>query len=211
MKPSPPDEVRDMYETSADSYAEMMDSEIDLPIYSDVLGRLSKRIAKMPGILIDTSCGSGHMLSMYHERYDASRQLLGVDLSPRMVGIASRRLGSTARVVVGDMRDLGLVEPGSAVAVLSFFALHHLDPGDAGVALLEWHRALQLGGQLVLSVWEGAGAIDYGGESNIVAFRYSDDEISSWAEAAGFSITRCVTEAVEGFPMDAVYLEGIKD
>jgi ubiquinone/menaquinone biosynthesis C-methylase UbiE len=200
-----------MYEASANSYAEMMDSEIDLPVYSDVLGRLSERIAKVPGLLIDTSCGSGHMLSMYHEHYDPRRELLGIDLSSRMVAIAGSRLGSAAELVVGDMRDLSLIEAGSAAAVISFFGLHHLDPGEVGLALREWHRVLRSGGQLVMGVWEGAGAIDYGDEYEIVALRYSSDEISSWTQAAGFIVTRCVTESVEGFPMDAVYLEGEKN
>ena len=212
MKPSPPGEVREMYEASADAYAEMMNSEIDLPVYSDILGRLSDRIANTPGTLIDTSCGSGHMLSMYHERYDQGRPLLGIDLSPRMVTIAGHRLGSAGRVVIGDMRDLGTVDTGSAVAVLSFFCIHHLDPDGVNVALREWHRVLRLGGgQLVMAVWEGVGAIDYGDESDIVALRYSSDEISSRTQAAGFTVARCVTEPVEGFPMDAIYLEGGKE
>lgn len=56
MRPSSTGEVRELYEASADSYAAMMDSEIDLPIYSDTLERLSGRLANAPGVLIDTSC-----------------------------------------------------------------------------------------------------------------------------------------------------------
>ena len=208
MKPSHTEEVRQMYETSADSYAEMMDAEIDLPIYADTLGRLSERIDGVPGTVIDSSCGSGHMLSMYHERYDRSRPLLGLDLSPRMVAIARARLGSSAQVATGDMRDLATVEANSAAAALSFFAIHHLDPEGVRAALGEWHRVLRPGGQLLIATWEGTGAINYGEESDIVALRYRSDEIASWARAAGFTVTRCVTEPVEEIPMDAVYLEG---
>ena len=210
MKPSSADEVRNMYEETADSYAEMMDSEIDLPVYADTFGRLQEQIAGMPGTLIDTSCGSGHMLSLFHERYDQSRPLLGIDLSPRMVAIARERLGSLAQVVVGDMRDLSSVTEGSAVAILNFFALHHLDPKEARAALREWHRVLQPGGHLLLATWEGNGPIDYGDEADIVALRYLADEVSSWTREAGFSVTRCVVEPVEEIPMDAVYLEGVK-
>ena len=142
MKPSSTGDVRSMYEGSADSYAEMMDSEIDLPLYADTLGRLRERIGKTPGALIDSSCGSGHMLSMYHEQYDRSRPLVGIDLSPRMVAIAGARLGSSASVLVGDMGDLATVDTGSAAAVLNFFAVHHLDPEGVREALGEWHRVL---------------------------------------------------------------------
>jgi ubiquinone/menaquinone biosynthesis C-methylase UbiE len=88
MRPSPTDAVRKMYDETAESYAKMMDGEIGLPVYADVLGRLRDRIAKIPGAVVDTACGSGHMLSMYRESYDQEHPLLGVDLSPRMVSIA---------------------------------------------------------------------------------------------------------------------------
>jgi ubiquinone/menaquinone biosynthesis C-methylase UbiE len=120
LKPSPKKEVCDMYDSTADSYANMMDKEIDLPVYADVLGRLHERLAKVKGILIDTACGSGHMLSMYHDYFDQSRPLVGIDLSPRMVSIANERLGKRGQVVVGDMCELRSVESGSAAAVLNF-------------------------------------------------------------------------------------------
>jgi len=58
MKASSEREVRELYESTADSYAKMMDSEIELPIYADVLSRLHQRIFALPGSLVDTSCGS---------------------------------------------------------------------------------------------------------------------------------------------------------
>jgi hypothetical protein len=39
MKPSPIDSVRELYRASAASYAALMDSEIDLPVYDETLGR----------------------------------------------------------------------------------------------------------------------------------------------------------------------------
>ena len=210
MKPSDPEQVRAVYDATAESYAEIMETEIELPVYSDVLGRLYARIEGTPGRLIDTSCGSGHMLFMYHERHEQSRSLLGVDLSPRMVDIASKRLGSRAEVIIADMRDLSDVEAGSAAAILSFFAIHHLDRAEVGEALREWHRVLRPGGELIVAAWEGDGAIDYGEEGDIVALRYGADELASIARAAGFAIVRCVVEPVAGMPMDAVYLEGVK-
>ncbi len=210
MKPSSTEEVREMYEETADSYARMMDDEIDLPIYSDILGRLQVRVGKRSGSLIDTACGSGHMLLRYHERYDRSRPLMGVDLSPRMVAIVTERLGRRARIVVGDMREITDVEAGTAVAVLNFFALHHLDPEGVGEALKEWRRVLQPGGELVLAAWEGSGVIDYGDESEIIALRYGSDELKLWVSEAGFEVIRCVVEPVEGLPMDAIYLEAVK-
>ena len=66
------------------------------------------------------------------------------------------------------------------------------------------------GGQLLIAAWEGEGAIDYGDQSDIVALRYNSGELTLCAEEVGFEVTRCVVEPVEGFPMDAVYLEGAR-
>ncbi len=44
MKTSPDNEVRELYKETANSYNRMMDSEIELPIYSDTLSRLAARI-----------------------------------------------------------------------------------------------------------------------------------------------------------------------
>jgi len=211
MKTSPPEKVRELYEESADSYAEMMDAEIELPVYADILGRLVERIVDIPGPVIDTSCGSGHMLSRYRERYDSGRSLIGVDLSPRMVAISSERLGSSAQILHGDMRDLEGIESGSAAGVLSFFAIHHIGPEEVLAAFREWHRVLHSGGQLVVATWEGTGSIDYGEMSDVVALRYTEEEISDWAKKAGFVVDRCVVEPVEEIPMEAIYLEGTKE
>ena len=207
-KTSPLEEVRELYESTADSYADMMDAEIDLPVYGEVLSRLADHIADLEGPVVDTSCGSGHMLDRYRERLDATRPLVGIDLSPRMVAIAAARLGAGAQVFAGDMREVREVEAESAAAVVSFFAIHHLDPEEVPLALAEWRRVLRPGGRLLLAAWEGAGAIDYGGESGVVALRFTRNEVRHWAEAAGYVVDRCVVEPVEEIPMDAVYLEG---
>ena len=81
-------EVRDLYEESAGWYSEIMDEEIELPVYADTLRRLSDRLHAIPGPILDTSCGPGHMLARYHSHFDADRRLIGIDLSPRMVSIA---------------------------------------------------------------------------------------------------------------------------
>ena len=126
--------VFELYEGSAQSYSEMMDSEIDLPVYADVLGRLAERVADVDGFVVDTSCGSGHMLSMYRERYDAARSTIGFDLSPAMVSIARSRLGPGTDVVVGDMRHLTALESDSAAAVLTSLQCTTFAPKISG-----WH------------------------------------------------------------------------
>jgi ubiquinone/menaquinone biosynthesis C-methylase UbiE len=207
MKTSPEEQVRGLYESTAHDYAAMMDAEIDLPLYTSVLGKLKTKLDNTQGLLIDSSCGSGHMLWMYHSKFDRSRPLLGVDLSPTMVKIARARLGASADVHVGDMCRLDMVKDATAAGVICFFALHHLDAEGVQAALQEWCRVLVPGGQLLVATWEGDGVIDYGGESEVVALRYRDTDLSAWVAGAGLTATRCDVQPVQGMPMDAVYLE----
>lgn len=210
MKASSNESVRAMYDDSAADYDAMMDTEMELSVYADVLGRLAPRLRNLSGPVVDTSCGSGHMLARYHERHEPGRGLVGIDLSPRMAEIAKERLGDVAEVFVGDMRNLSTIDSGTAAAVISFFAIHHLDPDANAAAFAEWHRVLEPGGQLVLAAWEGTGTIDYGGAADITAFRYTEQLIRDWAVAAGFRVGRVVVEPVDGMEMDAVYLEATR-
>ncbi len=210
-KTSDVDAVRDMYDAEAESYSTMMDSEIEKPMYSDTLRRLHSRMAALSGAIIDAPCGSGHMLAMFHDIDDVDRALKGVDLSPKMVDIASKRLGTAAEITVGDIRKLDGVPSASAAAVISHFALHHLDVDGVLEAFVEWHRVLGVGGQLVIGAWEGEGVIDYGDDSGLTAIRHGADELAAMLRELGFVISRNVVEYDEDLMMNAVYIEGSKE
>jgi ubiquinone/menaquinone biosynthesis C-methylase UbiE len=211
MKTSSLKKVREMYNTIADSYSKMMDSEIKLPVYTEELGRLQDNISDIPGALVDTSCGSGHMLAMFRSEYDSHRSLIGIDISPSMVEIAAERLNKQASIEVGDMRSLPSIESGTVAAVINFFAVHHLSIEGIHESMLEWNRVLVSNGRLLIAAWEGIGVIDYGEDSDIVALRYTGDELTEIAETSGFIVSRCLVRPVDGFPMDAVYLDCIKE
>ena len=210
MKTTSAEKVREFYEESADSYNSMMDEEIDLPMYATALSGLADRIATLDGAVLDSSCGSGHMLERLKDQYAPGRQFLGVDLSPRMVAISQKRLGCAATVVEGDMRTLCHIPDDSCAAVLSFFALHHVGLEDLDTCFVAWHRVLKSGGQLLVATWEGEGNIDYGEHTDIVAMRYRADEVAQAASATGFRVDTCSVEEVEGMEMDAVYLAATK-
>jgi len=210
-KTSGTDAVREMYDAEAESYSRMMDSEIEHPLYADTLERLKIRVANLVGAIIDAPCGSGHMLSMYHEDYDKERALYGIDLSPSMAAIAAKRLGSAAEIVVGDIRNLDAVPSSSVAAVISHFAFHHLDVDEIAEALAEWHRLLQIGGQLVIGAWEGEGVIDYGDDSDLIAIKHGADELETMIRESGFSISRNVIEMDNEMMMNAIYIEGTRE
>jgi len=203
--------VREMYDTTAESYSSMMDTAIDDPMYADILRRLQSRIENIPGMIVDAPCGSGHLLSMYHENYDPERPLLGVDLSPQMVEITQRRLGAAAETAVCDIRQLEMLADNSVAAMISHFGFHHLDLDGVRDACKEWHRVLVYGGQLILGVWEGTGAIDYGEHSDLVAVMHKSGDLQNILADIGFDELMCEIEFDEDMAMDAVYIEASKN
>ena len=205
------DEVRAFYEEAADGYNQMMDEEIKLPLYTEVLSGLAGRIRSVDGPVLDTSCGSGHMLEKLRDEYIHGRQLLGVDLSPKMVAIARARLGDAAAISEADMRNLSHLPDHLCAALISFFSLHHIDAGDLACCFAEWHRVLVPGGQLIVATWEGEGAIDYGNQADIFARRYTESELGEAVEGAGFQIDSRSVIPVEGFEMDALYIAATKN
>ncbi len=202
-------EVQDLYAGFAGTYDEMMDAEIERPFYLDVFTALSAAIASTPGPVIDTSCGTGHMLQRLRDKYEADRPIQGVDLSPEMVALCRARLGAGVDVRVGDMRVLDHVASDSAAAVLSFFALHHLSAEDIAPTLAEWRRVLVPGGCLSLATWEGSGQVDYGENSDVVAFRYTRKQLAAWCEEAGLRVTQCDIVPFEDMGMDAVWMQAV--
>ena len=210
MSLSPKEEVRRLYQDSADSYNRMMDQEIQLPMYAEVLDLLAAKFDGVAGSILDSSCGTGHMLELIGEKYDLGRQLIGVDLSTKMVELARKRLGDSATILEGDMGSLAEIEGASCACVISFFALHHVDLGGVQRCLAEWNRVLTSGGHLVLAAWEGEGIVDYGDSSNVVARRYLEAEIMHVANEKGFQIVEHSVKPVDGFDMDVVHLFATK-
>ena len=155
MQVSNLNEVQQMYNESAENYAGMMDAEMQSPIYATMLGQLAVSLDGIDGPVIDTSCGSGHMLAMYQQQFDADRLLIGSDLSAEMVRISQQRLGDGATVKQADMCNLSFLESKSVAGLISFFAIHHLDADGIKQALQEWQRVLKPDGQLLLAAWEG--------------------------------------------------------
>ena len=211
MSHSSSDEVRDLYEKSADSYNQMMDQEIKLPIYDEVLSSLASKLKTVAGSILDSSCGTGHMLERIRDTYLPGRELIGVDISPRMVEFARNRLGDSATTIEGDMGTMPQLPNDSCAAVLSFFAIHHVDLDGFQRCLGEWRRVLVSGGHLLLAAWEGEGEIDYGEVSDVVARRYREAEVVDAASSAGFRVATHMVKPVDDFDMDAIYVFATKE
>jgi ubiquinone/menaquinone biosynthesis C-methylase UbiE len=97
------------------------------------------------GTALEIGCGRGVGVELILERFGADR-VVGLDLDPRMVDLASRRLahlGDRARFVVGDITAIDAPD-GAYDAIFDFGIIHHVP--DWRLALRELHRVLRPGG-----------------------------------------------------------------
>jgi SAM-dependent methyltransferase len=98
-------------------------------------------------VVLDAGCGSGAQAEWL---LDQGAEVLGVDLSPRMIEEARRRCRGRGRFAVADLAEPLPVEPQSLDGVTSSLALHYVR--DWSVPLLSFASALRPGGWAVISL-----------------------------------------------------------
>ena len=150
-------------------------------------------VGRTTGRVLEIGVGSG--LNLPH--YPAGADVVGIDLSPRMVELAQRRLdrGVTTAVVrlrVGDAQQLDLPDA-SVDTVLATYALCTIP--DPAAALAEAHRVLRPGGRaVVVEHGPGSNALVRVGQRLLdpVAVRFAADHLLRdpvpYLVAAGFVV-----------------------
>jgi ubiquinone/menaquinone biosynthesis C-methylase UbiE len=105
--------------------------------------------------VIEFGCGTGRFASrLLRERLPAGATYLGLDVSPRMIGLARAALApwtDRARVVLTDGSVALPVPDASADRVVSTYVLDLLGPGDIAAFAGEARRVLRPGGAVVLA------------------------------------------------------------
>ena len=133
-----------------DDFAERYAAGIDDRAWNALYERPST-LALLPSVqgkdILDAGCGNG----WYAEWLVLNGgRVVGVDRSARMVELATKRLGSKARLVQADVSDLrGVLADASVDIVLSSLVLHYVP--DLRRTFLEWARILRPGGTMVFS------------------------------------------------------------
>jgi len=108
-----------------------------------IIERVLRRFARHTHLALDVGCGSGHNMLLLSPHTD---YVMGLDLSPAALKLAAAR---GFPIVRADGQFIPLA--GSSVNLLcAFDVLEHLD--DDMRALSEFHRVLQPGGFLLLTV-----------------------------------------------------------
>jgi SAM-dependent methyltransferase len=179
-------------------------------------------------VVLDAGCGSGAQAEWL---LDQGADVIGIDLSPRMIEEARRRCQGRGRFLVADLAEPLPVEPLSLDGVTSSLVLHYVR--DWSVPLRSFASALRPGGWAVISLGHPFGPPlpgQHGGyfDTELVTdtWRKADVEVSQqfWrrplsavADAfagAGFVIDRIAEpqpseEAMERFPSELAENVGV--
>ena len=178
--------------------------------------------------VLDAGCGSGAQAQWL---LDQGAEVIGVDLSSRMIEEAKRRCQGRGRFLVADLAEPLPVEPQSLDGITSSLALHYIR--DWSVPLQSFASALRPGGWVVISLDHPFGPrlpSQQGGyfDTELVTdtWRKADVEVSQrfWKRPlsavaaafadAGFAIDRIAEprpsqEAIDRYPADLADLAGI--
>jgi SAM-dependent methyltransferase len=192
-------QISSSYDALADEYVARLYHELEYkPLDREWLARFAATVGT-PGPICDLGCGPGHVARYLHEQ---GAQVLGVDLSPRMIELA-RRLNGGIEFCVGNMAALSVAD-GSWSGIVAFYSIIHLPPTQIAAVLREFWRVLQPGGEVLLAfhvgdevrhintLWEQQVSLD---------FRfYQRAWIEEQLRAAGFEIA----ESMERDPYEGV-------
>lgn len=142
------------YDAVADDYAATFADDLDhLPLDRSILDATVARLGRGDPVL-DLGCGPGQVARYLGDR---GPRVVGLDLSPRMLELASGR-APRAGFVCGDMRRLPFGDR-SLAAVVAFYSVQHLRRGELGPLLHEIRRIMVPNGLLVIAAHLGHGEV----------------------------------------------------
>jgi SAM-dependent methyltransferase len=137
--------LRDTYDTVARAYDAQLAGELDhKPLDRALLTAFLELTG--PGPVADVGCGPGHVTRFLAARHP---DVLGLDLSPRMIEIARQRAPELT-FTVASMLSLP-VPDGAWAGAVAMYSIIHLSPPERAAAFGELARAVRDGGRLLVS------------------------------------------------------------
>ncbi|MFI7500264.1 class I SAM-dependent DNA methyltransferase [Streptomyces sp. NPDC049687] len=194
--------TRTSYDAIADAYAEEFPDglgrrHLDRALVSGFVDLVKAREGGEP--VADVGCGPGHVT---RRLAGLGVPVFGVDVSPRMVALASRA-HPHLRFHVGSMTALDLPDR-SLAGLLALYSLIHVPDREVPTTVREFHRVLAPGGYLLLAFQTGHGEEVHITErfGHSVSLRYCFREPEAVADrlaATGLEVqARVVLEPDEG-------------
>lgn len=184
--------VRDAYDAVARAYDAQLADELDhKPVDRALLAAFLELAG--PGTIADVGCGPGHVTRFLAARHS---DVTGLDLSPRMIGIARERAPELP-FAVASMLDLPVAD-GSWAGAVALYSIIHLSAAERGAACRELARAIRPQGWLLVSFHIDSADVAAGETSHLTTWFGADvdvdvhfldpAEVTDDLEAAGFSV-----------------------
>jgi ubiquinone/menaquinone biosynthesis C-methylase UbiE len=142
----PPDDTRAPAEDPYRRIAAFYDAAVEpfnAALRSYVL-KIAKPSAGMK--VLEVGCGTGTNLALFADR---GCEVSGMDLSPSMLDLAKKKLGSSADLRLGDASNMEF-EDGSFDMVVAFLTLHEMPTAVRSPVVAEMARVTKRDGRLVL-------------------------------------------------------------
>jgi SAM-dependent methyltransferase len=183
----PHDATRSSYDAVAGAYADGLRDELaHKPLDRALLGALLEQ-APAGAPIGDLGCGPGHVTGWLAGH---GATAVGIDLSAGMIEVA-RREQPGAEFRLGDLLRLPAAD-GEFGAVIAFYSVIHLAPGELPAAAAEMYRVLRAGGLALVSFHVGTEVRHFSewlGRDVDVDFRfYEPRDVAAALEAAGFTL-----------------------
>jgi SAM-dependent methyltransferase len=198
---SEPDDVtqtRTAYDTVAEDYAELLRDDLAGSVFDRaVLGAFAEQVAGSGGGVVgDLGCGPGRIAGYLA---GLGVDVVGVDLSPRMVDVA-RREHPGLRFEVASMAALPFGDAELAGALAWYSVIHTPDERQPEL-YAEFARVVRPGGTLLLAFQVGDDVVHlthaYGHDLDLHTRRQNVDAVKARLNAAGFALTaELVTQPV---------------
>jgi SAM-dependent methyltransferase len=177
------------YDRIAESYARELGGELTGKPLDRALLRYVVELAGGRGTVGDLGCGPGHVT---RHLADLGADVVGVDLSPEMIRLASAARPDL-RFVVGNLRCLPLPDASLAAAIAFYSLIHFERDEDLRAACREIARVLAPGGEVVVAYHRGNRVVRPGemwGDPVDLGFRFLPDRtVTAALTDAGLAVT----------------------
>jgi ubiquinone/menaquinone biosynthesis C-methylase UbiE len=206
-----PSELEASYDRVAEQYADEFFRELERKPFDRELLEAFAESVRARGEVCEIGCGPGHISRYLHDRGATMR---GIDLSGKMIKWA-RHLNPDISFAQGNMLALNLPDA-TLAAIVSFYAIIHIERDKVTRALREMNRVLKPGGLLLLSFHGGEGELHrdewYDKPISIDVTLFGNDEMSGYLDSAGFeAVSFAEREPYEfEYPTRRVYVSAKK-
>jgi SAM-dependent methyltransferase len=204
-------DTRTSYDTVAEAYAEYVAGALEgAPMLRAGLGVFAEAVlAGGGGVVADVGCGPGHVAAHLSA---LGVEVVGVDLSAGMVGVARREYPGIG-FAVGSMTRLGIAD-GALAGVVAFWSLIHVPDESIPGVLAEFRRVSRPGAPVLVGFHLGdttrLKTQGYGGRPmRVYVHRRPVERMAGWLEDAGFTVTaRVVLDLDTDYPGALVFARG---